>query len=143
MKFKTKNFDLNSNQIIPVDEFIEKVLYHREFGYYTKKIPFGKKGDFITAPTISNLFSEIVTIWLISCWEKFGKPKSFNFVELGPGDGSFTKVLINTIKNFPELNESINIFLYEKSNFLKKTQIKLIKNSKVKWVNNFKAIKLV
>ena len=141
MKFKTKNFDLNSNQIIPVDEFIEKVLYHREFGYYTKKIPFGKKGDFITAPTISNLFSEIVTIWLISCWEKFGKPKSFNFVELGPGDGSFTKVLINTIKNFPELNESINIFLYEKSNFLKKTQIKLIKNSKVKWINNFKAIK--
>ena len=141
MKFKTKNFDLNSNQIIPVDEFIEKVLYHREFGYYTKKIPFGKKGDFITAPTISNLFSEIVTIWLISCWEKFGKPKSFNFVELGPGDGSFTKVLVDTIKNFPELNKSINIFLYEKSNLLKKIQNNKIKNSKIKWINNFKSIK--
>ena len=88
MKYKPENFDLNFNKIIPVDEFIEKILYHREFGYYTKKIPFGKKGDFITAPTISNLFSEIVTIWLISCWEKFGKPKKFNFVELGPGDGS-------------------------------------------------------
>ena len=37
---------------------------------------FGKEGDFVTAPTISNLFSEIVTIWLISCWEKFGKPKN-------------------------------------------------------------------
>ena len=43
MKFKTKNFDLNSNQIIPVDEFIEKVLYHREFGYYTKKFLLEKK----------------------------------------------------------------------------------------------------
>ena len=43
-----------------------------------------EEGDFVTAPTISNLFSEIITIWLISCWEKFGKPKSFNFVELGP-----------------------------------------------------------
>ena len=88
-----------------------------------------------------NLFSEIVAIQLISCWEKFGKPKSFNFVELGPGDGSFAKVLIDTIKNFPELNKSINIFLYEKSNFLKKAQINKIKSSKVKWINNFKLIK--
>ena len=141
MKYKPENFDLNSNKIIPVDEFIEKILYHREFGYYTKKNPFGKKGDFITAPTISNLFSEIITIWIISCWEKFGKPESFNFVELGPGDGSFTKVLINTLKNFPELNESINIFLYEKSDLLKKTQISKIRNSKVKWISNFKLIK--
>ena len=75
MKYKPENFDLKLIKLIPVDEFIEKILYHREFGYYTKKIPFGKKGDFVTAPTISNLFSEIVTIWLISCWEKFGKPK--------------------------------------------------------------------
>ena len=141
MRYKPNNFNLYSGKLIPVDEFIEKVLYHPKAGYYTKKIPFGKKGDFITAPTISNLFSEIVTIWLISCWEKFGKPKSFNFVELGPGDGSFTKILINTMKNFPELNEAINIFLYEKSDFLKKTQTNKIKNSKVKWINNFKSIK--
>ena len=77
---------------------------------------------FITAPTISNLFSEIITIWLYLAWEKFGKPKSFNFVELGPGDGSFSKVLANTIKNFPEFNKSTKIYLYEKSEFLKKVQ---------------------
>ena len=141
MRYKPNSFNLYSDKLIPIDEFIEKVLYHPKAGYYTRKIPFGKKGDFITAPTISNLFSEIVTIWLISCWEKFGKPKSFNFVELGPGDGSFAKVLVNTIKNFPELNEAINIFLYEKSDFLKKTQTNKIKNSKVKWINNFKSIK--
>ena len=141
MKYKLKNFNLNYDKLIPVDEFVEKVLYHPKAGYYSKKIPFGKKGDFVTAPTISNLFSEIVTIWLISCWEKFGKPKNFNFVELGPGDGSFIKVLVDTIKNFPELNESINIFLYEKSDFLKKTQTNTINNSKVKWINNFKSIK--
>ena len=141
MRYKLENFNLNSDKLISVDEFIEKALYHPKVGYYTKKIPFGKKGDFVTAPTLSNLFSEIVTIWLISCWEKFGKPKSFNFVELGPGDGSFTKVLVDTIKNFPELNKSINIFLYEKSNLLKKIQNNKIKNSKIKWINNFKSIK--
>ena len=141
MRNRLEKFNLKSNKPIPVDEFVEKILYHPKFGYYIKNIPFGKEGDFVTAPTISNLFSEIVTIWLISCWENFGKPKSFNFVELGPGDGSFAKVLIDTIKNFPELNKSINIFLYEKSNFLKKAQINKIKSSKVKWINNFKLIK--
>ena len=141
MRYKPENFDLTFNKPIPVDEFIEKVLYHSKIGYYAKKIPFGKKGDFITAPTISNLFSEIVTIWLISCWEKFGKPKKFNFVELGPGDGSFTKVLVDTMKNFPDFSKSLNIFLYEKSNFLKKIQNKKINNPRVKWINNFKSIK--
>ena len=56
-----------------------------------------KNGDFITSPTISNLFSEILAIWIISTWEKFEKPKIFNLVELGPGDGSLTK---DTYSNF-------------------------------------------
>ena len=51
-------FNFKTNKLIPVDEFVEKALYEPKVGYYTKKIPFGKQGDFITAPTISNLFSE-------------------------------------------------------------------------------------
>ena len=47
-------------------------------GYYSRY--FGK-GDFITAPTISNLFSEIIAIWIVSTWEIFGKPKKLNLVE--------------------------------------------------------------
>ena len=141
MKYNPKNFDLKKNKLIPVDEFVNKVLYHPKFGYYSKKIPFGRKGDFITAPTISNLFSEIITVWLVSCWEKLGKPKNFNFVELGPGDGSLTKVLVNTIKNFPEFNKSIKVHLYEKSDLLKKLQNRNINNLKVKWIDNFKSIK--
>ena len=141
MRYKAENFDLTFNKPIPVDEFIEKVLYHSKIGYYAKKIPFGKKGDFITAPTISNLFSEIVTIWLISCWEKFGKPKNFNFVELGPGDGSLTNILLKSFKNFPEFNLIKKVFLYEESNFLKKVQKKNISNKDVKWINSFDKIK--
>ena len=58
--------------------------------------PFGKKGDFITAPKISNLFSEMIAIWIVSTWEKFGKPKKLNIVELGPGDGSLIKILFRS-----------------------------------------------
>ena len=41
---------------LPVDQFLQNVLYDKKFGYYSTKIPFGDKGDFVTAPTISNLF---------------------------------------------------------------------------------------
>ncbi len=141
MIFAPRLFEFKKNKLIPIDEFIEKALYKPDIGYYTKKIPFGKRGDFITAPTISNLFSEIISIWVISTWEKLGKPKNFNFVELGPGDGSFAKVFINTIKKFTLFNKSTNIFLYEKSGLLKSVQKKKLKGSKVKWISNFDKLK--
>ena len=69
MKYFSKLFKFKTNTLIPVDEFVEKVLYKPKIGYYSKKNPFGQRGDFITAPTISNLFSEIIGIWLVSTWE--------------------------------------------------------------------------
>ncbi len=141
MTYNPEYFNFKSKKLIPIDEFIDTVLYKPNVGYYTKKIPFGSRGDFVTAPTISNLFSEIITIWVVSAWEKLGKPKNFNFVELGPGDGSLTKVFVDTIKKFPDLNSSINIYLYEKSELLKNVQKKKLKRSKVKWIGNFDKIR--
>ena len=134
-------FNIKSDKLIPVDEFVEKVLYEPNIGYYTKKVPFGAQGDFVTAPTISNLFSEIIGIWIVSAWEKLGRPKNFNFVELGPGDGSLSKVLVDIFKKFPEVNKSINIYLSEKSDLLINVQKKKLKNAKVKWIQNFNKIK--
>tara|TARA_Y100000816_G_scaffold132892_1_gene93842 strand:+ start:755 stop:1834 length:1080 start_codon:yes stop_codon:yes gene_type:complete len=141
MKLNLKKFNINSKKPIPIDELIEKILYEPKIGYYSSKDPFGKNGDFITSPTISNLFSEMIAIWLISTWEKIGKPKKFNFIELGPGDGSLTKVIIDTLKKFPETNKAIKIYLYEKSKFLKKIQKKKIDDKNVKWITNFNSIK--
>ena len=135
-----KNFFYNS-KVLPVDKFIENVLYDKKAGYYSSKIPFGRTGDFLTAPGISNLFSEIIGIWLISTWDTLGRPKKFNIVELGPGDGSLAKILLRTFQQFPSFNKSMNIFLYEKSNLLKNLQKKNINNLKVKWIKNFTSIK--
>ncbi len=131
----------NNSKILPVDKFIENVLYNKKSSYYSSKIPFGKVGDFITAPGVSNLFSEMIGIWLITAWNTLGKPKRFNIVELGPGDGSLTKILLNTFQKFPLFNKSTNIYLYEKSNLLKNLQKKKINNSKVKWIKNFTSLK--
>ena len=136
MKSNSKFF--KKKKSLPVDEFFQNVLYDKKDGYYAFKEPFGKKGDFITAPNISNLFSEIIAIWIISVWQIFGKPKNLNIVELGPGDGSLTKTLLQVFKKFPDFNAAKKIYLYEISNFLKNIQKKNIKNNQVKWIKNFK-----
>lgn len=125
---------------LPVDKFLNNVLYDNKIGYYNSQYPFGEKGDFITSPKISYLFSEMIAIWIISTWEQFGKPKNFNIVELGPGDGDLIKILLRSFKNFPEFNSKKKIFLYEKSNYLKKVQRKNIDDKSVQWINNFDKI---
>ena len=139
MKSNIKFF--KKSKILPVDEFLKNVLYDNKFGYYKTRFPFGEKGDFTTSPKVSFLFSEIIAVWIISAWELFGKPKNFNIVELGPGNGSLTKILLRTFKKFPEFNSVKKFFLYEESNFLKKIQKKNILDKNVNWITSFKSIK--
>ena len=137
---KIKKIFFKNSSILPVDNFFKNVLYDKKYGYYSTQFPFGGRGDFITSPKISNLFSEIIAIWIISCWESFGKPKNFNIVELGPGDGSLTNILLRSFEKFPEFNSIKNLFLYEESEFLRKIQKKKI-HGDVKWINDFNKIK--
>ena len=138
MKSNLKFF--KKEKFLPVDKFFHNVLYDKKIGYYSTKQPFGGEGDFITAPKISNLFSEMIAIWIISSWGAFNKPKKINIIELGPGDGSLTKVLLDVFRRFPEFNSAKKMFLYEISENLKNLQRKNIKNSQVKWIKNFKNI---
>ena len=119
---------------IPLDEFINFSLYDKKNGYYMKKNPFGKKGDFTTAPNISRLFSEMIAIWLISFWQNLGSPKNFNLIELGAGNGEMMRILVESFKNFPSFLNSCNIFIHEKSSNLIKIQKKKLKNDNIKWL---------
>ena len=121
---KKINKILSNKSKITMDNYMDIVLYDKKFGYYQKKNPFGIKGDYVTAPNISNLFCEMIVIWLVSFWENLKKPKNLNFVELGPGNGDFCLILLKTLKSFPKAYNSINIILYEKSEKLKKIQKK-------------------
>jgi len=125
-----------NNNLFTLDKFIEESLYNKKHGYYMKKNPFGENGDFITAPNISTLFSEMIAIWVISFWEKLGCPKKFNLIELGAGNGEMMRVLVNTFNKFPQFKNSCKINILEKSELLKRTQNANIKGAKIKWLNN-------
>jgi SAM-dependent MidA family methyltransferase len=55
--------------------------------YYATRDPLGTAGDFTTAPEISQMFGEIVGLWLADLWDRAGKPRA-HLVELGPGRGT-------------------------------------------------------
>ena len=126
---------------ISIDKFISNALYDKKYGYYSKKIPFGENGDFITSPRISPLFSEMIALWVVAFWEHLGRPKIFNIVELGPGGGQMCLTLVEVFKKFPVFFNSANIFLYEKSKFLENFQKKKLNHTKINWIKNFKEIK--
>ena len=121
---------------IPLDKFIDNALYHPKKGYYMQKLPFGQYGDFITAPGISKIFSEMVFLWLISYWEKFYKDKKINIVELGAGNGEMTSQIIKSAINFKKFYNKCDFIIFEKSNKLIKLQKEKHKNEKVKWLKN-------
>jgi NADH dehydrogenase [ubiquinone] 1 alpha subcomplex assembly factor 7 len=129
---------IKKDSVLSLDQFIDESLYNKKLGYYMRVNPFGEKGDFITAPNISILFSEMIAIWIISFWESLNCPKQFNLIELGAGNGEMMSIMINTFLKFPQFKNSCNVKILEKSKYLKKIQKKTIKNSKVKWLNNLK-----
>ena len=131
---------IKKKKTIPLDEYINLSLYDKKIGYYMKKNPFGKKGDFITSPLVTNLFAEMIAIWCVAFWEHLKKPKKILIVELGPGDGSLCKDLIKIFKKFNSFNRALEINLLEVSKKLKTIQKSKIVDNKIKWIKKIEDI---
>ena len=131
---------LSNKDSVPLDKFIDYALYDKEIGYYMSHNPFGSKGDFVTAPNISRLFSEIMGIWIITFWQSIGSPKKFNLIELGAGNGEMMKVLIETFRNFPDFLKSCQIIIHKKSKYLIELQKKRINFNNIIWTKDIKKI---
>ncbi len=127
---------INKSNNLSLDQFINWALYDKNSGYYMKRNPFGKDGDFTTAPNVTRLFSEIITIWLITFLKSLGSPKKFNLIELGAGNGEMMKVICETLKNFPEHFSSCKFMILEKSEYLIEQQKINLKTGKITWIQD-------
>ncbi|PDQ22128.1 methyltransferase [Mesorhizobium sanjuanii] len=81
---------------IPVSEYMALCLFDPDHGYYTTREPFGAAGDFVTAPEISQMFGELVAIWLYEAWRVTGRPLPVTIAEIGPGRGTLMKDMLRT-----------------------------------------------
>ena len=125
---------LNNKKNFRLDKFIETALFGNN-GYYLRKKPIGRKFDFVTSPEISQMFGEIIGVYLVYNWKEKIKSK-FNLIELGPGNGTLFKDIERTAKILPNFFENANVNLIEINKELRKIQEKNLnyfKQSKIRW----------
>jgi NADH dehydrogenase [ubiquinone] 1 alpha subcomplex assembly factor 7 len=125
---------------ISVAQFMEIALGHPQHGYYMKQDPFGRGGDFITAPEISQMFGEIIGAWTADIWKQLGSPAEFSLAECGPGRGTLMSDLMRSTKNIPGFHDACNIHLIEISPALKEKQKSALADYNVAWHDSIDAL---
>lgn len=110
---------------MPISTYMALCLMHPEHGYYQSAEPFGERGDFLTAPEISQTFGEIIGLWLMQTWDDMGRPEA-EIIELGPGRGVLMRDILRTAKALPEFLENLDIHFIEKSEKLRALQAKAV-----------------
>lgn len=107
---------------LPLAEYMHWCMADPKDGYYANQEAIGSKGDFITAPEISQMFGEMIGIWAVETWETLGKPSPFNLVELGPGKGTLMQDLLRIGNAVPEFLKTARVHMIETSEKLIETQ---------------------
>ncbi len=107
---------------MPMSEYMRLCLTHPQHGYYIKHDPIGAGGDFITAPEISQMFGELIGVWLATVWQQMGAPENVRLIELGPGRGTMMVDALRAAKKVPAFLTAIVLHLVEVSPALRKIQ---------------------
>lgn len=125
---------------IPVDTYMNLCLADEDFGYYKTRDPFGKEGDFITAPDISQMFGELLAIWCIGMWHQLGRPTPVVLCEIGPGRAALMHDMLRTIARLaPDLLEASQIAMVETSGKLTQAQRDKLSDhaGRIQWFKRF------
>lgn len=119
---------------VSIAEYMELCLAHPQHGYYQTRDPLGRAGDFVTAPEISQMFGEILGLWLIQVWSDQGRPTRIILTELGPGRGTLMADILRVAKVLPSFLEAAEIWLVETSPMLRKKQAEML-GEQVNWAD--------
>jgi SAM-dependent MidA family methyltransferase len=114
---------------MPVGEFMQRCVT----SYYAGRDPFGRAGDFTTAPEISQMFGEVIGLWTAIVWQMMGSPSDVILAELGPGRGTLMADLLRAAGTLPGFREAIRVHLVETSPVLKERQRQTLAGTGAVW----------
>ncbi|MFS4439619.1 class I SAM-dependent methyltransferase [Paracoccaceae bacterium GXU_MW_L88] len=117
-----------------VADYMTLCLAHPEHGYYATRDPLGVAGDFITAPEISQMFGEMIGLWLAATWQAQGGPSPFILAELGPGRGTLMADALRATKAVPGFHAAARLCLVETSPALRAKQADALAGYAPEWV---------
>ncbi len=112
------------NNAITLYDYMAFCLSDIKYGYYSTKKPLGRLGDFITSPEISQIFGELIGLWIVNMYEALGQPSRLHILELGPGRGMLMKDAVRSFAINPSLNKSFSLNMIELNPHLRKDQIR-------------------
>lgn len=126
---------------ISIADYMSLALGHPEHGYYIKRDPFGVRGDFITAPEISQIFGEMIGLWCAQIWAQMGGGP-ISIVELGPGRGTLMADLLRATKSAANFHESITIHMVETSPTLAHAQYMKLRDDhpRIEWLDSIEEL---
>ncbi|MBI3706803.1 MAG: SAM-dependent methyltransferase [Proteobacteria bacterium] len=126
---------------LPVDRYMALCLDHPEHGYYRRGDPLGARGDFITAPEISQIFGELIGLWAAEIWAGMGRPRPVHLVELGPGHGTLMADTLRAVEQAaPDFRAALRLHLVEISRKLRARQHHNLARARPVWHETFASV---
>lgn len=132
---------------ITVAEYMQQCLSHPVYGYYKRQEEiFGSKGDFVTAPDVSSLFGEMLSIFCVSVWQNLGQPEKIRLIEIGPGKGTLMQDILRVSSKFKGFKDSLSrdkVVFIETSPNLRQIQSEKLKHENeltFEWFDEFSQI---
>ena len=107
---------------LSVADYMTMCLWHPTHGYYATRDPLGATGDFITAPEISQMYGELLGLWLLQVWQDQGAPDPFILCELGAGRGTLLRDALRATRQVPAFHVAMRLHLVEGSAVLRAAQ---------------------
>lgn len=123
-----------------VAAYMAECLLHPTMGYYTTQTPFGSKGDFTTAPEISQMFGELIGLCLAQVWLDQGAPAPFTLAELGPGRGTLMADVLRATRGVAGFHAAARVVLVEASPRLRALQANALAPHDVTWAEDSAAL---
>ncbi|EEP77323.1 conserved hypothetical protein [Uncinocarpus reesii 1704] len=124
---------INTTGPISIAAYMRQCLTSPEGGYYTSRGSpgaevFGRRGDFITSPEISQMFGELLGVWTVTEWMAQGRrSRGVQLIEVGPGRGTLMADMLRSVRNFKSFASSIEaIYLVEASPTLRAIQKQML-----------------
>lgn len=117
--------------------FMADALGHPQYGYYMRGDPFGRAGDFITAPETSQMFGELLGLWCAEIWRLMDRPDPFVLAELGPGRGTLMADALRAGRVLPGFCDAASVCLVETSPALRAAQERTLQGRHPRWFDNF------
>ncbi|KAL5463553.1 hypothetical protein EMCRGX_G032458 [Ephydatia muelleri] len=115
---------------ITVADYMKECLISPLTGYYMQKDVFGAKGDYTTSPEISQIFGELLAVWVLADWMVNNEDKPFQLVELGPGRGTLSKDILRVFGQFKQTHQKVSLHLIEMSPAMSRLQEETLTGNK-------------